>query len=100
MATGTTDLHRYVSVDENRISEQLRSIGVLIRRGRKEAWHESRHEFAERLGCTAITLDKLENGDGSVRLDLFMRAMHLLLADRDVAGSVSILMAISMSEPK
>lgn len=59
-------------------SSELKAIGLLIKRGRKEAFNESRELFSRRLGCSPLTLDKIEDGAEGVGFGLVMAALKVL----------------------
>lgn len=59
----------------------LKEIGKNIQRARKEGFRESREVFAKRLGCSPMTLDRIEAGDRGVAviyLAAALQAMHVL----------------------
>lgn len=59
----------------------LREIGANIRRARKEGLRMTREKFAEMLGCSPVTLDRIERGDAGVAtiyLAAALQATHVL----------------------
>ena len=70
-----------------------RTVGKNITKFRKEA-KIRQEELANRLGITTTTLSKIENGEGSVRLDLLEKIaeeLQVRLADLMFEDEVLIL---------
>lgn len=55
----------------------LVAIGANIQRARKSAFRMSRQRFAQALGCTAITLDRIERGDPGVAAVYYFAALEI-----------------------
>ena len=77
------------------VADALRQIGANIRRGRKEAFRESREAFAKRLGCSPVTLDRIESGEPGVAFIYILAALKAMhnLGDTVKATSPSLLIA-------
>lgn len=69
--------------------DSLKKLGANIRRARKEAFKESREVFAARIGCSALTLDKLERGEPGVSCGYLMAALHVCTVAHDVVDATS-----------
>lgn len=59
-------------------ADLLKQLGELIRRARKDALGERRETFAERMGCSVVTLDKVESGAEGVGVGHVMSALVLI----------------------
>lgn len=66
------------------VNDCLRQIGAHIQRARKEAFRESREKFAARLGCSPVTLDRMERGEPGVAIIYVLAALQAM----QVLGSV------------
>lgn len=77
----------------------LQLIGAHIRRARKEAFRESRQSFASRLGCTPMTLDRIERGDPGVKLIYVAAALDLMGVLHDVVEAASPKVLIATLKP-
>lgn len=64
--------------------EKLKQLGLRLRDARLER-NEPQHEFADRLGVSIPTLRKMERGDSSVSIGLWIDTLDLLnrLSDFD-----------------
>jgi len=60
------------------VQADLQAIGALIKRARRESFGESREAFAARVGCSALTLDRIEEGAGGVGFGHVMAALRLI----------------------
>ena len=69
--------------------EGLRRLGAHIHRARKEAFKESRETFAQRLGCTPSTLDRIERGDPGVKVVYLAAALELMQSLHNVVDAAS-----------
>ena len=80
------------------VDEALRQIGANIQRARKDAFRESREAFARRLGCSPVTLDRMERGEPGVAFVYILAAMQATQALGDVvaASSPKLLIATQM----
>lgn len=67
----------------------LRQIGANIRRARKEAFKESREDFARRIGCSPMTLDRIERGDPGVAVVYLVSALHVMMVAHEVVDATS-----------
>lgn len=67
----------------------LIELGQLIKRARKGSLGLSREVFAARIGCSAVTLDSLEDGAAGVGVGLVMAALAAIGADARVVATVS-----------
>lgn len=67
----------------------LKMLGVHIRRARKEAFKESRNAFARRLGCSPMTVDRIENGEPGVAAIYLMAALQAMQVLPDVVDAAS-----------
>lgn len=63
-------------------------LGNLIKRARKGCLGLSREAFAERIGCSPVTLDSLEAGAPGVGIGLVMAALELIGADGPAVAAV------------
>ena len=63
-------------------------LGLLIKRARKGCLNLSREAFAERIGCSPVTLDSLEAGAPGVGIGFVMAALELIGADSPVIDAV------------
>ena len=81
------------------VSEGLQALGAHIKRGRKEAFRESRVDFALRLGCSPMTLDRIERGDPGVKVIYLAAALHLMSVLPDVVDAASPKVLIATRVP-
>lgn len=77
----------------------LKKLGEHIRRARKEAFKESRVDFAKRLGCTPPTLDRLESGDPGVATMYLAAALLTMSVLPDVVEAASPKLLIATLVP-
>lgn len=77
----------------------LKQIGAHIREARKRAFKESRVDFARRLGCTPVTLDRLEAGDPGVASMYLAAALMAMSVLPDVVNASSPKMLIASLVP-
>lgn len=59
------------------VSKALASIGANIQQARKSGFRMSRQRFADVLGCTAVTLDRIERGDPGVATVYYFAALEV-----------------------
>lgn len=66
----------------------MKRLGSQVREARKRALHESRKAFSKRIGCSPITLDRIERGDPGVSMGIVMRALEVMrVLDATVAAA-------------
>jgi transcriptional regulator with XRE-family HTH domain len=70
------------------VAADLVAIGRLIKQARKEALGESREAFAQRMGCSPLTLDKIEAGAAGVGFGHVMAALRLISANEAVVTAL------------
>jgi DNA-binding XRE family transcriptional regulator len=71
------------------ITDALVEIGMHVKRARKKAFKESREAFAARIGCSPMTLDRIERGDPGVAVVYLMAALNEMAVLRDVTEAAS-----------
>lgn len=71
------------------VKDALRQIGAHIQRARKEAFRESREKFASRLGCSPVTLDRIERGEPGVAAIYLLAALQAMQVLGDVVAAAS-----------
>lgn len=81
------------------VLEGLRQLGAHVKRARKEAFKESRVDFARRLGCSPMTLDRVERGDPGVAAGYLVAALHAMAALHDVVEAASPKLLIATLVP-
>lgn len=86
-ATSSTDA--FVDSGSPPAEVTLAAIGALIKRARKEALGESRESFAKRLGCSVLTLDKIEDGADGVGFGNVVAALTLIGAAQPALEAIS-----------
>lgn len=58
------------------VNDALVKLGSHIRRTRTEAFRESRGAFAKRIGCSPVTLDRMERGEPGVAIVYVLAALQ------------------------
>jgi transcriptional regulator with XRE-family HTH domain len=81
------------------VEEAQRQIGAHIQRARKEAFRESREAFARRLGCSPVTLDRMERGEPGVAFVYILAAMQAMKVLGDVVAASSPKLLIATQVP-
>lgn len=71
------------------VTEGLQALGAHVKRARKEAFKESRVDFSRRLGCSPMTLDRIERGDPGVKTIYLVAALHMTSVLPDVIDAAS-----------
>jgi hypothetical protein len=79
--------------------EGLAMLGAHIKKARKEAFKESRVDFAKRLGCVPMTLDRIERGDPGVAVMYLMAALQVMGVLHDVVEAASPKLLIATLVP-
>ena len=74
---------------EESATDGLQKLGAHIRRARKEAFRETREAFARRLGCSPMTVDRIENGKPGVAAIYLMAALQAMQVLPDVVDAAS-----------
>lgn len=80
-------------------SDGLKKLGEHVRLARKEAFQESRVDFAKRIGCTPMTLDRIERGDPGVKIIYLVAALDLMGVMHDVVDAASPQVLIATLKP-
>lgn len=81
------------------VQDGLKQLGAHVRRARKEAFRESREAFAKRIGCTPVTLDRIEKGDSGVAIGYVFAALQLMYALPAVLEAASPKLLIATQLP-
>jgi DNA-binding XRE family transcriptional regulator len=87
-ASGADALFNASVVGEMHVEAAMKRLGGHVREARKRALRESREAFAKRIGCSPITLDRIERGDPGVSMGMVMRALEVMrVLDSTVAAA-------------
>ncbi|MCZ8254677.1 MAG: helix-turn-helix transcriptional regulator [Polaromonas sp.] len=82
------ELFRFKGDEAQHIEAALKKLGQHVHDARKRALRESREVFAKRIGCSPVTLDRIERGDPGVSIGIVMKALEAMrVLDAAVAAT-------------
>lgn len=81
------------------VNDALVKLGIHIRRTRTEAFRESRGTFAKRIGCSPVTLDRMERGEPGVAVVYILAALQASQTLGDVVDASNPKVLISTLMP-
>jgi len=81
------------------VNDAMKRVGANVRHARKLAFGETREAFAKRLGCSPITLDRIENGEPGVATIYLFAALQVMRVLPDAVDATSPELLIATRAP-